>query len=214
MDRRHNQLLWLNALTAIGMSTCVFTGQIKILMEVWGFTLMFPASNLFFALLTFPVTDLIADVFGKKEANRTVWVGFISQLLTIAIIELCMLFPGDTAKLSPFHMGGWLVFVGSSIAYLVSQFWDVYIFHWIKENWTGEKHLWLRNNLSTCSSQLINSSIFITFVFGLEGLVTMLASSMMIKWTIALIDTPFVYFGRYLLRVKPTAEQLCQGGHQ
>ncbi len=195
-----NQLLWLNALTAIGMSTCVFTGQIKMIWNIWGMELIFPASNIVFALLTFPVTDLIADVFGKKEANRTVWIGFISQLLTISIIELCMLLPGESSALAPFHVGGWLVFIGSSIAYLVAQFWDVYIFHWIKENWTGDKHLWIRNNVSTCSSQLINSTIFLFFVFGWEGLTGMLAASMAVKWTIALIDTPFVYLGRGLLK--------------
>lgn len=200
MDNR--PLLWLNMLTAVGMATCVFTGQIKISFELFGYAIAFPASNLFFAFLTFPVTDIISDVYGKKEANITVWVGFFSQLATIGILEFSMLFPGDTSKLAPFHIGGWSVFIGSGIAYLTAQFWDVYFFHWIKDNWTGDKHLWLRNNLSTFSSQVINSAIFITFVFGIDELLVLLSGSIVIKWIIALLDTPFVYMGKHLLLKK------------
>jgi len=199
MNHSFRALLWLNTLTAIGMATCVITGQIKISFELFGYPIIFPASNLFFAFLTFPITDIITDVYGKREANVTVWIGFVSQLTTILILEVCMLFPGDTAKLEPFHVGGWVVFVGSAIAYLTSQFWDVYFFHWIKENWTGDKHLWIRNNLSTFSSQLINSTIFISFVFGIDELLVMMSGSILVKWVIALLDTPFVYLGKYFL---------------
>ncbi len=198
-EKDYKSLLWLNVLTAIGMATCVITGQIKISLEIFSLRLQFPASNLFFAFLTFPVTDIIADIYGKKEANRTVWIGFASQIIAIMIIEICMLFPCDSSKLVPFHIGGWTVLVGSAIAYLAAQFWDVAFFHWIKENVTGDKHLWIRNNLSTCSSQLINSTLFIAIVFGLESLPIMLASSILVKWIIALLDTPFVYLGKYLL---------------
>lgn len=181
------------------MATCVITGQIKVAFELFGYPVIFPASNLFFAFLTFPITDIIADIYGKEEANTTVWIGFVSQLLTICILEICILLPGDGMKLASFHIGGWVVFFGSAIAYLLSQLWDVYSFHWIKENWTGDRHLWLRNNLSTFSSQLINSTIFITVVFGVDELLVMLSSSILIKWLIALLDTPFVYLGKYLL---------------
>lgn len=182
------------------MATCVITGQVKVSFELFGYLFKFPAANIFFALLTFPVTDIIADVFGKKEANFTVWVGFISQFLTIFILELVMRLPGETEALQPFHVGGWLFLFGSAVAYLTAQFWDVFIFHWIKENITGEKHLWLRNNLSTFSSQMINSSLLIFIVFGVDELLLMLPGSILVKWTLALIDTPFVYLGKYLLK--------------
>ncbi|MFN0065334.1 MAG: queuosine precursor transporter [Chlamydiales bacterium] len=189
-------LLWLNILTAVAMATCVFTGQVKVSVACF----VFPASNIFFGFLTFPITDLIADIFGRKEANVTVWVGFFSQLLTIFILEVCMLLPGAGEKLGAFRMGGWRVFFGSCVGYLTAQFWDVYFFHWIKEKWTGERHLWLRNNLSTFSSQLINSALFMTIVFGFHDFLIMFPGSILVKWLIALADTPFVYLGRYLIR--------------
>jgi queuosine precursor transporter len=181
------------------MSLCIFAGQLKVSFVAYDLPIVFPASNIIFAFLTFPVTDIIADVYGKREAQRTVWIGFFSQLLTVVTIELCARLPCETSALEPFRMGGWFVFVGSSIAYFIAQFWDVHFFHWIKENITGEKHLWLRNNLSIFTSQLINSTIFIGFVFGIDALSQMIVGSMIIKLLAAVIDTPFVYLGRWCI---------------
>lgn len=193
-------LIWLNAIIAVGMSSCVFTGQLKIMIETGYGMLVFPAANIFFGLLTFPITDVIADVYGKKEAKRAVMIGFISQFATISIVQISLLFPGETSALEPFAFGGWRVLLGSLIAYFAAQYWDIWVFHLIKEKWTGEKHLWLRNNLSTFTSQIINSSLFIGIVFGFEALAAMLISSIIVKSIIAIIDTPLVYFIRYYVR--------------
>ncbi len=206
--REHAILIWLNVLIAVGMSVCAFLGQVRLSFTLFDWAIVFPAANICFSLLTFPVTDLIADQFGKKEASTTVWVGFAAQFITVLLIEMCCIIDPD-GPLQMFRLGGWLVLGGSTAAYLIAQFWDVHFFHWIKEEWTGESHLWLRNNLSTFSSQLINSSIFITVVFGVEGLVLMLPGSMLVKWCLALADTPFVYLGRYLVRRARRASALA-----
>ena len=193
-------LIWLNAILAIGMSTSVFTGQLKVELDNAFYPLAFPASNIFFSFLTFPVTDVIADVFGRKHARNTVMVGFVSQFLTISIIQICLLFPGETEALERFAFGGVKVFLGSTVAYFISQFWDIWIFHLIKEKVTGEKHLWFRNNVSTFTSQAINSSLFILIVFGTTNFFNLLLGSIIVKWTIALIDTPFVYLLRHYIK--------------
>lgn len=128
------------------------------------------------------------------------WVGYISQATTILTIQLFLLLPRETSILKPFAAKGIWVFIGSSVAYLLAQFWDVFIFHLIKEKITGPSHLWLRNNLSTMSSQLINSTLFISIVFGPQQLFTLLPGSILIKFLAAAIDTPFVYLGCHLLR--------------
>ncbi|VFN04738.1 MAG: hypothetical protein BECKG1743D_GA0114223_110041 [Candidatus Kentron sp. G] len=186
MTNKTRVLIWLNLLMAVGMATSVFTGQLKVTIQLFSLTLIFPASNLFFAFLTFPVTDIIADIIGNQEARLTVWVGFASQILTVAIIQICLLFPGDTAALAPFAIGGWKVLLGSTVAYFAAQFWDIWIFHRIKTRFTGEKHLWIRNNISTFSSQIINSTLFIGIVFGLEPLLVQLRLSS---------DTPYAVRG-------------------
>ncbi len=201
-----HHLIYLNALTAIGMSLCILAGQLIVSFELFDTPIIFPASNIIFAFLTFPVTDIIADVFGKKEAQRTVWIGFYSQLITIVTIECFVNLPGSTEALNPFRVGGWSVFVGSTIAYFIAQYWDVHFFHWIKHHVTGDRHLWLRNNLSTFTSQLINSTIFIGFVFGYDALMEMLVGSMLVKWVAAVLDTPLVYLGRWVCTPKLSEE--------
>ena len=57
------------------------------------------------------------------------------------------------------------IVVGSMVAYMLAQYWDVQVFHYIKR-FTGEKHLWLRNNLSTMTSQLIDTAVISGFTFG------------------------------------------------
>ena len=199
-SRKLRALIFLNAMMIVGMSTSIFTAQVKLSLPFFGHLLIFPASNLFFSFLTFPVTDVITDIFGAKEANRTVWLGFWSQFLTLVIIQICLFFSGGDSPLAPFAMGGVRVFFASTLAYFLSQFWDVWAFAWIKKNITGEKHLWLRNNLATSTSQLINSTLFITIVFGVDLLPVMLSSSMIVKCMLAALDTPCVYLGCYLLR--------------
>ena len=190
-------LITLNMLIAVGMATSVFTGQLRVHIDNPWLPLVFPASNIFFALLTFPVTDIIADVFGAREARRAVYIGFVSQLLTIFIIHVSLMFPGESVALEQFAQGGWRVLLGSAVAYFAAQMWDVWIFHWIKQNVTGDAHLWLRNNISTLSSQFINTCLFITIVFGPEALWIMLPGSIVIKFIIAVIDTPLVYAARF-----------------
>lgn len=202
-------LLFLNALMIIGMSTSIFTGQVKLEITLWESPIVFPASSLFFSFLTFPVTDIITNTFGPKEANRTVWLGFWSQFLTISIIQICLMISPDNSPLTPFGAGGLLVFFASTIAYFTSQFWDVWMFDWIKRKITGEKHLWLRNNVSTITSQFINSIIFISIVFGIDSLAVMLPSTIILKILLATVDTPFVYVGCYLLS-KKTGEPSTQ----
>ena len=212
MTHRTHILLWLNLAMAVGMATSVFTGQLRVIVPVGSGELVFPASNLFFAFLTFPVTDVIADVIGRREARVSVWIGLAAQLATMAILQLSLLLPGDTATLEPFAIGGWRVLVGSTLAYLSAQLWDIWIFHRIKDRLTGERHLWLRNNVSTFTSQVLNSALFIGVVFGPAELPAMLFGSIVVKWVIAVVDTPFVYGVRAVVRRQLARDGLEGGG--
>jgi uncharacterized integral membrane protein (TIGR00697 family) len=82
------------------------------------------------------------------------------------------------------------------VAYLVSQLHDVWAFLFWRRVTKG-KHLWLRNNLSTMASQLLDSVIFITLAFAgtveLSVLGNMIAGQYLVKFILALADTPFCY---------------------
>ena len=98
-------------------------------------------------------------------------------------------------------------FVASMIAYLCSQFFDVWFFGWISKL-TNKRFLWLRNNLSTMTSSLIDNFIFSIFAWIIFNpkpldfgtvLVTFILGTYILRVLIALIDTPFVYLSRYLI---------------
>ena len=133
------------------------------------------------------------------EANKTVKLGLICQLISLTLIALAILLPvapfADNQHEFKAIMGQSFRVVGASlVAYLLAQFNDVFIFHKLKEK-TGGKHKWLRNNLSTMASQLIDTAIFITIAFigVVPNIWVMIASQYLIKLIYAVLDTPFFY---------------------
>lgn len=151
--------------------------------------------------VTFVITDTVSEVWGKREANNLVWLGFVMNLVMTAFLYLGRVLPP-----APFwgHQAAYEAILGmvprivaaSMAAYLVSQFHDVWAFlYWRRV--TAGKHLWLRNNLSTMVSQLLDSVIFITLAFAgtVEGAVlgNMIAGQYLVKLILALADTPFCY---------------------
>jgi uncharacterized integral membrane protein (TIGR00697 family) len=92
------------------------------------------------------------------------------------------------------------IIVASLIAYLLSQYHDVWAFH-IWKRFTGDRFLWLRNNASTMISQLFDSVVFITIAFyGIMPLLPLIVGQWVVKAGIALLDTPLVYLFVYLVR--------------
>ncbi len=156
-------------------------------------------------------TDLLSERYGRREANRAVILGFAVSLIIIVMISLSMKFlPSTNLKTADFAasiheaMGTLFNFTprficGSLLAYLISQSFDVWIYHVIKTRTQG-KHLWLRNNLSTMLSQLIDTSIYGLVVWwGIVDFTTAMQLAMakyFFKVLIALIDTPFIYVAR------------------
>lgn len=171
--------------------------------------------------LTFLITDIVCEVFGKKRASLMVVMGFFASILSLVFINLAVMLPGSevwinnslgynsikdmqNAYESVFTLPGFLI-SASMLAYLVAQLIDVRIFHYLKKV-TNEKKLWLRNNLSTMFSQLIDTiivnSIFLYFGLNLDWdiIIKIIIASYLFKIIIALLDTPLVYFGVHYTR--------------
>ena len=160
--------------------------------------------------ITFLVTDLISEIYGREKANRVVMVGFISSIFIMGVVMV-----GDMVSAtqwspvddSVFHrvfgLFGPAVFA-SMTAYITAQFIDIRIFHFWKRK-TNNRHLWLRNNGSTLFSQLIDtlSVLFLLCSFGVIDWVRfypLLLNGFLFKVLVALIDTPFFYLFSHLLR--------------
>ena len=167
--------------------------------------------------VTFLATDLISEVYGRKRASTLVWVGFGLSLYVLVLLKLGQVaqpFEGlDVQHEYDVMFGGSArAIVASMIAYLVAQLIDVKLFHFWKELTRG-KHLWLRNNGSTLISQLVDTVLVVTILFWgkLSGgdIVAIIVAGYVFKLLIALVDTPFFYFGARYLRaaVDPQAPQ-------
>lgn len=163
--------------------------------------------------VTFLVTDLISELYGKKRADAVVWAGFWVSMWVLVVLRIgAWVEPVGTELRSAGEIQGLYVgvfgqssraIVASMIAYLVAQLLDVRIFHFWKR-FTGGRHLWLRNNGSTMLSQLLDSVLVVTILFWgqLPGdvIVQIIVASYVFKVLIAAIDTPFFYLGVHWLK--------------
>lgn len=154
---------------------------------------------------TFLVTDIIGELWGKKEANNTVRNGLICQIfaliLTFCAVRLPVASFADNQNEFIAILGGSLrVTFASLVGYLCSQSWDVWIFHKIRDRYIKKHNTtvggrWLWNNGSTMTSQIIDTAIFITIAFygTVPNIWAMILSQYFIKFIFALCDTPIFY---------------------
>ncbi|HAS18894.1 MAG TPA: hypothetical protein DCR42_02720 [Flavobacteriaceae bacterium] len=162
--------------------------------------------------ITFLITDLISEIYGKKKANQVVIAGIFASFFSMGILWMANVVPAienspvDDATFQKVFALSPVAVLASMMAYLSAQFVDIRFYHFWKKLTQG-RMLWLRNNFSTFSSQLIDTVAVISLLclFGvLEwnlfwGLVL---SGFLFKIIIAALDTPFLYFFVYLFRKK------------
>lgn len=202
----------LNILTIVFIVSLVIANVITGKVIDTGLTLFGQPLTIAGAIICYPVcyliTDIVGELWGKQEANKIVKYGFIGQVLATLIIILTTYTPYIDPTMQEAYIKllgqNWVFVVGSLLAYLVSQYLDVHIFHKLKEKY--RKHKWIRNNASTMLSQFVDTAIFITIAFGFGfgwifdnqiALLNMLIGQYLIKVIIAALDTlPFYLLTR------------------
>jgi uncharacterized integral membrane protein (TIGR00697 family) len=197
MEKTNKNLLILNG---IFITSLLIANVVSSKIVTFG-GLVIPAAIVAYPL-TFLMTDVIGEIWGKEQANETVKLGFICQLISLVLIGLAILLPvapfaDNQAEFKGIMAQSFRVVAASLVAYYCSQSWDVWVFHKIREKGTGNK--WLRNNLSTMTSQIIDTAIFITIAFigTVPNIWVMIGSQYLIKCIYALLDTiPFYYLTR------------------
>lgn len=200
MQKNQRNLILLNAVfvTSLVISN-VLSSKIVLLFGA----LTVPAAVVAYPL-TFLMTDVIGELWGKDEANRTVRLGIFCQLLSLGMILIAISLPvapfADNQTAYASVLGSTFRIVAASLlAYVCSQSWDVWVFHrirdaYIRRHGSIQGGRWLWNNLSTMSSQLIDTALFITLAFYGEvpDLPGMILSQYAIKLIYAALDTiPF-----------------------
>ena len=162
--------------------------------------------------ITFLITDIISEIYGRKRANQVVIAGIFASFFSMTIILIANYVPAiDNSPINDeifskvFGLSP-IAVLASMLAYLFAQFIDIKIYHFWKQKTKG-KHLWLRNNFSTFSSQFIDTITVITLLCLFEVLPWNLFSKLLIsgflfKILIAILDTPILYFIVYLFRTR------------
>ena len=155
----------------------------------------------FMHAVTFPCTDAVAEVWGAKRARLMVYVGVAMYALAIAFYILGSKLPPapgwelNNAYVSIFSQAERMI-LGSLAATIVAQLLDIFVFEKIKKL-TGERWLWLRNNLSTALSQFADTAIFYSIAFyGVipnDKLPLLIVGTYLVKLIITVVDTPVVY---------------------
>lgn len=160
--------------------------------------------------ITFLITDILSEVYGKKKANHVVIAGIFASFFSLAIIYVSKEVPAttwspvnDQTFIDVFGAAP-LAVLASMMAYLFAQFIDIRIYHFWK-NYTKGKHLWLRNNFSTFSSQIIDTLTVLLLlcsfeIIAWENFLGLLISGVIFKMMIAALDTPILYLVIFAFR--------------
>jgi uncharacterized integral membrane protein (TIGR00697 family) len=162
--------------------------------------------------ITFLVTDLISEIYGKKRATQVVIAGIFASFFSLLMILISDSVPAlsssplDNKTFSKVFSLSGLAVLASMLAYLFAQFIDIKIYHFWKNLTKGEM-LWLRNNFSTFSSQIIDTITVISLlclfqVLNWDSFWGLVISGIVFKIVIAFLDTPLLYLFVYLFRKK------------
>ncbi|MEZ4875564.1 MAG: queuosine precursor transporter [Flavobacteriaceae bacterium] len=160
--------------------------------------------------VTFLITDIISEIYGKKKANQVVTTGLFASFFSLLIVyvandvEATTWSPIDNTLFTKVFGATAVAVFASMMAYLFAQYIDIQIFHFWKRKTQG-RHLWLRNNLSTFTSQFVDTFTVLLLLcsFGKipwELFSGLLVSGFLFKLLIAVLDTPFLYAAVYALR--------------
>ena len=167
-----------------------------------GFTEFILSAGVLAYPLTFLITDLLSELYGRKLTNKIIASGFGALLLVLIILKLGGAFhaidssPVSDAAYATVFANSWRVIFASMVAYLLAQLIDVRLFHFWKRLTKG-KHLWLRNNASTILSQLVDTTLVVGVLFiGVEPInkiLLFILHGWLFKMLCALADTPLLY---------------------
>ncbi len=169
----------------------------------FGYVFFVPAAVLVFSV-TFLLTDIVNEEFGRKETHRMIFIAFLSQIVTVFFLWI-----GSIVDSAPFWQlqDAWdsvytmvpRITLASWIAFMFSENLDAYIFAFFKRYTKGKK-LWARSAISSLPSLAIDSIIFVPIAFwGVMPIGQIIVGQIIIKWFIGLLNIPFMYLNKYIL---------------
>ena len=184
----------------------VILANIQVVKTIELFGLTATLGNIVYAT-SFLATDILSENYGIKEAKRAVYIGFFTLIVMAGLMNLALVFkpaPEDFAQESLLTIFNLVPRIAgaSLLAYWISQLHDVWAYQFWKRRFPSSRFIWLRNNASTIVSQLIDSVIFSLAAFAGKFptgvLIEIVVSTYLLKVIVAVADTPFIYFARWM----------------
>ncbi len=180
---------------------------------LFGIPVVFSVGIVPFAF-TFPITDIVAEVYGKKKAQEVVWIGVSVLIFVLFVTSIAVILPYaerswlTAEQYGPVFEQSLRMIFASIIAFFLSQTHDVWAFEFWKEKTKG-RFLWVRNNASTIISQFIDSTVFMFIAFygvspkyDVAFVFSLIIPYYLLKVILAILDTPLVYAGVSWLKGK------------
>jgi hypothetical protein len=216
-----NELLWIGLLLVsfvmvifsyklfgkIGLfvwtAVAVILANIQVMKTVEVFGLVTALGNVVYSSL-FLVTDIMNENHSKDDAQKAVWIGFFVLIAMTVLMQVTLQFVPHSSDFLSGHITAIFslmprIAFASVVAYLISQNHDVWFYDKLRKR-LGDRRLWLRNNVSTMTSQLLDNVVFtlIAFVgvFSWSVILQIFVTSLILKVVVAVCDTPFVYLAR------------------
>ncbi|WP_099158314.1 queuosine precursor transporter [Virgibacillus ndiopensis] len=188
----------------IGMATVIANIQVLKTIELFGLTATL--GNIVYGS-AYLATDILNEKYSKQDAKKAVWLGFTTLITMTVIMQIALSFepgPNDIAHSSLESLFGIIpqIALGSLAAYIISQYFDVWIYDKLKKLFPSDRFLWIRNNGSTMISQLLDTTIFCSIAFygqyPFDIWIEIFVTTYIIKFVVALLDTPFMYIAKYM----------------
>lgn len=214
MKKTEKNLYLLYMILATGLITanCIASKVFVLPFNLFGSAVTLTAGAICYPV-TFLITDIVGELWGKEKANIAVRWGFVCQVISTLIIVIARYLPATDAAMQTSYVNllgqNWVFVLASLTAYTVSQHWDVWVFHklrdrYIKKHGSTKGGKWIWNNASTCTSQTLDSIIYVLIAFGFgfgwlfdssmhSVMLNMVIGQILVKVVIALLDTPVFY---------------------
>lgn len=176
----------------------------KIVEFDFGYLKLFATAATLVFSVTFLLTDIVNEKFGRKETQKMILIAFISQVAASFFIFLAI-----SLKPAPFwneqeifvKIIGFAprIMLASWIAFLISENADAFIFSWFKKKTKG-KYLWMRNVFSSIPSMALDTVIFVFIAFyKVQPVMPLIIGVIAIKWLVGVINIPFMYLNRFVM---------------
>lgn len=169
-----------------------------------GFRTFFVSSGILVFSITYLLTDIVNEKFGRKETQKMIFIAFITQVTMVFFFWLSIkLPPAPFWKIQDIwqQIFGLVprITIASWISFLISENFDAIVFSWFKKITNG-KYLWMRNALSSIPALTLDSIIFVPLAFlGVTSIWPLFFGQLAVKWLVGLINIPFMYLNKRLL---------------